>query len=232
MKASVHCIAEYHLMVRFGDEIHPELTSQIAAACELIFEELGEHLVELVPSYTSIMLELKPLHSDPDAIAEQLVQLLAGLEQQSEGRGKLIELPVYYSDETGPDLASLAELHQLTSEQVIEIHSQREYQVCAIGFAPGFAFLASVDERIATPRHATPRLSIPAGSVGIANQQSAVYPSQSPGGWQIIGNCPLPLFDLERDPMMPFELGDKVRFSPVSRDEFFDLGGSLCQHWK
>ena len=145
---------------------------------------------------------------------------------------KFIALPVYYGDEAGPDLASLAHAKGMSVEAVIHCHSQQVYTVCAIGFAPGFAFLASVDASIATPRHSEPRKWVPAGSVGIANQQTAVYPNDSPGGWQIIGNCPQALFQPDQSPMTPFQVGDKVQFVPISKDAFIAQGGQLWPQWK
>ena len=123
---------------------------------------------------------------------------------------KYIQLPTYYSLKSGPDLNRISQFTGLSFNEIITIHSQNQYQVCAIGFAPGFAFLASVDESIATPRHSQPRTKVPAGSIGIANKQTAVYPNDSSGGWNIIGNCPLPLYDPNNTTITPFEVGDIV----------------------
>ncbi|GAL06566.1 allophanate hydrolase 2 subunit 1 [Photobacterium aphoticum] len=145
----------------------------------------------------------------------------------TEASGSLIALPVYYGRDVGPDLQAVAEHAGLSVEEVIAIHSGQTYTVCAIGFAPGFAFLASVDARIAMPRQVTPRQQVPAGSVGIANQQTAVYPNASPGGWQIIGNCPVGLFSPDATPMTPFSVGDTVQFTPIDREAFLQQGGEL-----
>ena len=141
--------------------------------------------------------------------------------------GKLIELPVYYHPDVGPDLERVACNNGLTVEEVIAIHAGRDYTVCAIGFAPGFAFLADVDARIATPRHERPRAKVVTGSVGIADRQTAVYPMDTPGGWQLIGRCPVPLYDPEQIPLSPFELGDRVRFVPVERADYIERGGHV-----
>jgi KipI family sensor histidine kinase inhibitor len=136
-------------------------------------------------------------------------------------------LPVYYDVEAGADLSDLAEASGLSVDQVIEIHSSTPYRVYAIGFAPGFAYLGQVDERIARPRLATPRLRVPKGSVAIADRQTAVYPDTSPGGWNLIGRCPVEMFNPASDPIMPVSVGDRVTFEPVDRARFLALGGDL-----
>jgi KipI family sensor histidine kinase inhibitor len=112
-------------------------------------------------------------------------------------------------------------------EQVITAHCQQIYDVYAIGFAPGFAYLGEVEKQIAMPRLATPRAKTPAGSVAIADRQTAIYPFETPGGWNIIGRCPSVLFDPTATPSMPYQVGDQVQFMPVNRQEFEDLGGVL-----
>ena len=141
-----------------------------------------------------------------------------------------IEIPVYYDLEVGPDLSLIADNTRLSIAEVIELHSQRTYQVYAMGFSPGFAYLGNVDQRIATPRKATPRQKVYKGSIGIANEQTAVYPSDSPGGWQIIGRTPLSLFDYAAPELTQIKIADKVRFTPITRNEFIQLGGHLECH--
>ena len=143
------------------------------------------------------------------------------------GEGNLVTLPVYYSLESGPDLEIIAERGAISVEQVIEIHQQQEYRVYAIGFAPGFAYLGEVDERIAAPRLATPRQKVPRGAVAIADRQTAVYPAVSPGGWNLIGLCPQRMFDPAADPSMPVKVGDRIRFSAIDREQFLAQGGEL-----
>ncbi|MFB3059599.1 MAG: allophanate hydrolase subunit 1, partial [Gammaproteobacteria bacterium] len=136
-------------------------------------------------------------------------------------------LPVYYSLESGPDLEIIAKRGKISVDDVIEIHLAGEYRVYAIGFAPGFAYLGEVDERIAAPRLATPRQKVPRGAVALADRQTAVYPAQSPGGWNLIGLCPTRMFDPEQQPSMPVQVGDRIRFEAIERDEYLSLGGNL-----
>lgn len=190
---------------------------------------LGDALLELVPSYTSVLLVFDVLKTDHVEIWQRIVaaQHQLFVPEQTTTTSKVIELPCYYSQETGPDLTKVAEQHQLSIDALIKLHSAQAYQVYAIGFAPGFAYLGFTDPRINTPRLATPRPQVAAGSVAIADRQTAVYPAASPGGWHLLGNCPTPLFDLHAAPMMPFAVGDTVRFVPIERAEFLRLGGQL-----
>jgi len=189
---------------------------------------LGDALLELVPSYTSVLLIFDVLKTDHQQIAAQLRDASAMLFRPATiATGNIIELPCYYSLETGPDLVEVAAMHQLRVAELVRLHSNQPYQVYAIGFAPGFAYLGFINERLQTPRLATPRPQVAAGSVAIADRQTAVYPAASPGGWRLLGNCPTPLFDLNASPMMPFSVGDTVRFVPIERAEFLRLGGQL-----
>ena len=189
---------------------------------------LGDALLELVPSYTSVLLIFDVLKTDHQQIAAQLRDASAMLFRPATiATGNIIELPCYYSLETGPDLVEVATMHQLRVAELVRLHSNQSYQVYAIGFAPGFAYLGFINERLQTPRLATPRPQVAAGSVAIADRQTAVYPAASPGGWRLLGNCPTPLFDLNASPMMPFSVGDTVRFVPIERAEFLRLGGQL-----
>ena len=161
------------------------------------------------------------------ATAVRLRQAVSSLDGDNINSGKLVTLPVYYSEESGPDLSVIAERANISIDEVIDIHLQSEYRVYAIGFAPGFAYLGEVDERIAAPRLSTPRQKVPRGAVAIADRQTAVYPAQSPGGWNLIGLCPTRMFNPELQPSMPVQVGDRVSFRSIQRQEFLELGGEL-----
>lgn len=233
---NVQTVAETSLMLNLGHEIDVSLAPVIARITRRIQNECSG-VRELTPSYTTILIELDTSCLDMDQVSDDLIKIARDeCDFTNDGEvvsgGKLIELPVYYQSEVGPDLAAVAEYRQLSTDQVVAIHSGREYTVCAIGFAPGFAFLADVDERIVTPRHDRPRAKVRRGSIGIAGRQTAVYPADSPGGWQIIGNCPLPLFvadenDSSKVGVSIFEVGDRVRFFPIDRETFLQQGGHV-----
>ncbi|MDG1165673.1 MAG: 5-oxoprolinase subunit PxpB [Porticoccaceae bacterium] len=236
MSASKHTIAiagENALIIYFGDKLSAEIATQIAQAAEQLKTALGELLVDLVPSYGSLLVTYQPLKTDHYYVRNLIRQALQKLSTEAEhNQGATVSLPVYYSTESGPDLQSLADNAGLSIEEVIAIHQQTEYRVYAIGFAPGFAYLGEVDERIAAPRLATPRQKVPRGAVAIADRQTAVYPAQSPGGWNLIGLCPQRMFDPKAEPTMPVQVGDRVTFIGISREEFIALGGELVSDAK
>ncbi|MDE0841727.1 MAG: 5-oxoprolinase subunit PxpB [Porticoccaceae bacterium] len=223
------CIAgENSLIVYFGDAPSATISAEIAEVASDLKAQLGTLLIDSVPSYASLLLIYDHLQTDHFYIRAQIHAVLSrsqrGLTQPC---GRLLTLPVYYSAESGPDLETLAERAKLSAEQVIWLHQKTEYRVYAIGFAPGFAYLGQVDERIAAPRKTTPRLRVPAGAVAIANRQTAVYPYASPGGWNLIGRCPTTMFDPQKTPSMPVQVGDRVRFNAIDRDRYLALGGQL-----
>ena len=220
---------ENSLIVYFDDKPSPQLAGQIAQTAEWLRQTMGDRLIDLVPSYGSLLVIYQPLLTDHFQVRSLIRQALQqlGTDKQQSQTGALVSLPVYYSPESGPDLQSLADRAELSIEDVIAIHQQTEYRVYAIGFAPGFAYLGEVDERIAAPRLATPRQKVPRGAVAIADRQTAVYPAQSPGGWNLIGLCPQLMFDPSAEPSMPVQVGDRVTFRAIDREEFIALGGEL-----
>lgn len=222
------------VLVYFGNTISEDVHYLIKKFIHILESNWFDGLIEIVPSYTNVCIyydvmtihKWKPLDRSPyEKIVAHLQTLLEKEMEISEEKNRLIEIPVCYGGKYGPDLAELASLHHLSEEQVIEIHTQKDYLVYMLGFAPGFAFLGGLDERIATPRKETPRLKIPAGSVGIAGKQTGIYPFETPGGWQIIGRTPLKLFLPDQHPPTLLRAGDRVRFIPISEKEFLALEG-------
>ncbi|PLW83080.1 allophanate hydrolase [Kineobactrum sediminis] len=219
---------ESAVMLYLGEDSTPELASRVQATATAVRVALGADLVDLVPSYASLLVIYDPLRTDHMSVIKRLHGVLEAAERGvSTPGGREVILPVYYSPETGADLERLAEQSGLSVAEVIALHSDTEYRVYAIGFAPGFAYLGHVDPRIAAPRLATPRQKVPRGSVAIADRQTAVYPAESPGGWNLVGNCPQRLFDPQANPTMPVAVGDRVRFEAISRERFLALGGEL-----
>ncbi|MFK7976149.1 MAG: 5-oxoprolinase subunit PxpB [Halioglobus sp.] len=220
-------VSERGLMLYLGDSIDEKTSAQVQRATAIIEAELADAVIDLIPSYASLLILFNPLtFSHPDIVrrAKRALEKSASLTELS---STTVTLPVYYATETGPDLEALAANAGLSIEATIALHAASVYRVYAIGFAPGFAYLGEVDERLAAPRKATPRAKVPAGSVAIADRQTAVYPAASPGGWNLIGRCPVKMFDPAHAPSMPVAVGDQVRFEPISREAFLDLGGDL-----
>lgn len=224
----IEVAGENALIIYFGEQTDPATSARVQQAVSVLEVALQDVLIDMVPSYASLLVIYDLLACDHLEIRRRLQQSLTGLDQaSSSAEGQIVTLPVYYSTESGPDLQALAERAQLSVDEVIKLHSEMEYRVYAIGFAPGFAYLGEVDARIAAPRLATPRMKVPRGAVAIADRQTAVYPAVSPGGWNLIGLCPTRMFDPAATPTMPVQVGDRVRFAPIERAEFLSLGGEL-----
>ena len=225
MKARIEVVAIDCLMVRLFEVIAEANMPWMLAATRRLREGFGAALVDLVPSYTTLMVHYDLTALSPAQARELIDQALTDLQPQAQGSGQCHVLPVWYDLSVGPELALLSQRSGLSVDDVIHRHSAHEYQVFALGFAPGFAFMGLVDEILATPRLNTPRKRVAAGSVGIAERQTAAYPVVSPGGWNLIGRTPAKLFDRERDGYSLMQPGDTVRFEPVDHAEFIKLGG-------
>jgi len=215
------------LLVEFGDAISPEANRRVISLNDTILRADINGVEEFVPTYRSLLVRYDPSKTS----YEQLVFRAKDLEKASETsvnrvKGKKIIVPVVYGGRYGPDLCHVAHIHKLTEEQVIKLHSGSEYKVYMIGFVAGFPYLGEVADEIATPRLETPRLKVPAGSVGIAEKQTGIYPREAPGGWQIIGRTPLRLFDLKVKPPALLSPGDTVNFRSISGDEYKALAGT------
>jgi len=181
-------------------------------ACSIHYAAI-EGVIDLHPAYASILIEYDPLIIDMAALSARLASVIKSLPPPIDD-GALIEIPVRYGGDNGPDLAQLAKGCGLTEWEVIQLHAQPLYTVAFLGFSPGFGYLTGLPEELATPRLAVPRKSVPAGSVGIAGFQTGIYPLSTPGGWNLIGRTSLTMFDPNRDPMSLLSIGDQVRFIP------------------
>jgi KipI family sensor histidine kinase inhibitor len=210
MKPRIEVVAIDCLMVRLFDVIAEANMPWMLAATQRLRSGFGCALVDLVPSYTTLMVHYDLATLAPAEARALIDQALTDLQPQDQGGGRCHVLPVWYDLSVGPELSLLA---------------QHLYQVFALGFAPGFAFMGLVDEILATPRLSTPRKRVTAGSVGIAERQTAAYPVVSPGGWNLLGRTPATLFDRERYGYSLMQPGDTVRFEAVSHAEFVNLGG-------
>ena len=231
----IEVAGENSLIVYFSEHPSAEVSEAIARTVTNLQLALSEQLIDLIPSYASLLVIYNPILTDHYAI-RKAISACANQSGENKSRAnqstkttsqghRCVELPVFYSRESGPDLELLADNAGLSTEQVIALHQQTEYRVYAIGFAPGFAYLGEVDPKIAAPRLATPRQKVPKGAVAIADRQTAVYPAPSPGGWNLIGLCPTPMFDPNSNPSMPVRVGDTVRFTAINKEEFLQLGG-------
>ncbi|WP_419768730.1 5-oxoprolinase subunit PxpB [Arcobacter sp.] len=214
------------LVIYFGNEISEEIAQDVQKAYLSLRSLNIEGLIEIIPSYTTIYISYDIFKYDYSSLVELLKQSI-NLEYEDNSSKNIINIDVYYGQEVGLDLSDMSIKTKLPIEKIIEIHSQKLYDVYAIGFAPGFGFLASVDKQIAVPRLSSPRKSVPKGSVAIADRQTAVYPQSSPGGWNIIGRTAMELFDKSLEKLSPLSVGDKVKFNAISKEEFLAQGGII-----
>ncbi len=183
-------------------------------------EQQSLPVTDVVVGYRSVMAYFNPLDGRTGDLEHRLRAIAAGPPAGQSVAGLSLEVPVCYEGTYGPDLGDVAAFGRCTPEEAIAMHLSREYRVFVVGFLPGFAYMAAVDPRIASPRRASPRLKVPAGSVAVAAGQTGVYPAESPGGWNLIGRCPLRPYDPERAEPFLFRAGDRVRFRRIREDEY------------
>lgn len=212
------------IVIQLGDQISPAINARVRAICAYLDEYSFEGFIEYVPAFTTVTLYYEPWIINYTKLLP-LLQEMANevLEEPEVSSGAVLDIPVLYGGEWGPDLDFVASHNKISTAEVIALHTAPEYLVYMIGFAPGFPYLGGMNELISAPRKDTPRMKIAAGSVGIAGQQTGIYPIETPGGWQIIGRSPINLFDLNREVPAFLKAGDKVRFVAISEKEFKKL---------
>jgi inhibitor of KinA len=206
-------------IVEFDDRIDEAVNSRVIACAEALRARSLRGVRDIVPTYRSVAVYFDPLRTDVDGLSRCLAEeepSSAALRREAAA----IHIPVCYGGAYGPDLAAVARWSGMTESEVVDIHTAATYRVYMLGFLPGFAYMGLVDERIAAPRHATPRLRVPQGSVGVAGRQTGIYSLESPGGWQLLGKTPLKPFDLNRPNPSLFAAGDAVHFHRIDTSEF------------
>lgn len=233
LSTSVDPVAECSILIRFESPPSDKLSWVIGEISRYLSNQLGAWIMNVTPSFDSILVDYLPHRISVFEFVPYLEKLvLQAIEHMPESfETESIVLPVYYDRTVGPDLELYLNTG-LSLQEIIDAHTQQEYSVGAIGFSAGFAFLTGVEHKLQMPRKRSPRVSIPKGSVGIANDQTAVYPNSSPGGWNIIGNCPVDLFSPNEAQIIPFHIGHKVSFKAIQRDEFLELGGVISEGWQ
>ena len=219
-KLQYRVMGERALLVEMGEGIHRDVNRQVRKLFFGLDQLQSVAIKELQPGYRSLMVIYDPLKISLPALKACIEGLFLTLERFQPPEPTHLQVPVAYGGEFGPDLQSVAEYHHLSVEEVIRHHSTPAYRVYMLGFTPGYPYMGEVPQEIATPRRKTPRVRVPKGSVGIAQQQTGVYPVDSPGGWQILGRTPLTLFDPDRRPPSLLQTGDRVSFIPITHEEF------------
>lgn len=222
------------LIITFGENINIKTQEKIMVFSDYLEKSPLPGMIEYIPSFTKITILYDPFsiyqqypeknRQSPYQIFSELVySSFYKIKEHPDLSRKTVTIPVCYDKRLGPDLEYVAKYNNLSIHEVIKLHSQKEYLVYMLGFAPGFPYLGGMDNRIAAPRKKTPQLKIPAGSVGIAGEQTGIYPIETPGGWQIIGRTPLNLFEPLKQPPTLLKAGNLINFKPISYSEYCDL---------
>ena len=211
------------LSVEFGDEIDPEINLRVRRLYERFKNGRYPGVIDVGPAYCSLFIRYDPWVCSLEKLLCVIEENLAPSSGTDDEVERVVEVPVCYGGEFGPDLVEVAGFHGINAEEASALHAAPLYRVYMIGFILGFPYLGGLERRLHTPRKKSPSKAVPAGSVGIADRQSGIYPVASPGGWWIIGMTPLKVFDPERLEPFLFEAGDCVRFKPITREEFESL---------
>jgi inhibitor of KinA len=204
-------------------QITTRVHEQVRKLLQLLEAEPIEGVRNLHPAYCSLLVKFDALKWRHEALEKELRKHLGRLEKVKLPEPREVEIPVCYGGEYGPDLDEVAALHGITPEQIIKLHTSTTYLVYFLGFVPGFAYLGELPKELVTPRLPTPRKKVPVGSVGIAGNQTGVYPFETPGGWRLLGRTPLAMFRTDREGLSLLSIGDRVRFAPISRERFAEL---------
>ena len=208
------------LTVEFGNEIDPTLNGKVIAFAETVRAQTWEGVLDVVPTYRSVTIHVDPLCLDLNTLTDRLLQLPPTVSHHSTSSGTHRTIPVLYGGEWGPDLEDVAAFAKMSVAEVIRLHASVLYRVYMLGFSPGFPYLGPVPEPLTMPRLATPRTTVPAGSVGIAGKQTGIYPTSTPGGWRLIGRTPVALYRPNGSKPFLLNPGDVVRFEPIGPQEF------------
>lgn len=209
--------------VEFGNEISPVINKQIRAF-KIAIEKSGiAGIVETIPTYRSLLVQYKPEVIRFKELTGEFEGLMGSLDNIEIPPPTVIKIPVLYGGDMGPDLQTVAEHSKKTAEEVIRIHTSEEYLIYMLGFIAGFPYLGGMSKEIATPRLKSPRVKIDGGSVGIAGEQTGIYPVDSPGGWQLIGRTPLKLYDSEREKPILLESGQYIKFYSITKEEYEEI---------
>jgi inhibitor of KinA len=219
-QARIRLSGDRALLVEYGDGIDPVVNEKVRAMTALLKKNLPAGVEAVVPAYRSLSILYDPLTTTTAGLEEILHALEADFCAAQIAEPKVVPIPVCYGGEFGPDIGVVAEHTGLAEQEIVAVHASVDYPIYMIGFTPGFCYLGGLDRRLQTPRRKTPRTNLPAGSVGVAESQTGVYPVESPGGWQIIGQTPLRLFAPARKNPFLYEAGDRIRFVPVAEAEF------------
>ncbi len=207
--------SDQSLLFTFGEEITPPAHAKVVGLLRALEADPIPGVRNLHPAYCSLLVRFDPLLLDHETLESVVEEYVERVGKAPSIESRMVEIPICYGGDAGPDLDSVAEFHGMTGAEVADLHASAIYTVYFLGFVPGFAYLGGLPERIATPRHPAPRKQVPSGSLGIAGNQTGIYPCSTPGGWQVIGRTPVEIFRPDREDMSLLSIGDRVRFVPL-----------------
>ncbi|MFT8539278.1 MAG: 5-oxoprolinase subunit PxpB [Leuconostoc mesenteroides] len=226
MNSKVIFSGDTSINVVFENVVSEKISNQVLSIAKLVERQHINGLVDIIPAYREVTFVFDPLVIDIASFKYFLEKQLNKMDGEIvDKNGRHYDIPVLYNDEVGLDLLEVAKYHGLSIEEVIHLHTAQAYRIYMLGFLPGFAYLGGLDAKLHTPRKNTPRLRIPAGSIAIGGEQTGYYPVDSPGGWQIIGQTPLVMFDSNR-PEIKLHAGDRMKFYAIDKLEFQKLKGT------
>jgi len=219
-------LGDQALTIELGDKIDRNINQKCVLLAKHLYQQNLKAVKDIVPAYTTVSVIYDPFLVNTSAynfMKAEVEQVISTCNWNDEINSRKIEIPVCYHPSLAPDLEELAAAKNISVDDVIHLHSNQSYHVYMIGFLPGFPYMGTVDEKIATPRKQKPHLKVEAGSIGIAGMQTGIYPLSSPGGWNIIGQIPVIMFDVSKEQPCYLQQGDEVRFMPISLEEFHHL---------
>jgi KipI family sensor histidine kinase inhibitor len=219
-EARFYLMGDRGLLLELGDEISPQVNARVRRMALALQASSIDGVVETIPTYRSLLILYEPLILSLDQLKTALQAIEKELQELPLPEPLLTRIPAVYGGPYGPDLKNVAEYHRISTEEAIRLHCSKPYFIYMIGFMPGFPYMGELPEGLVMPRLKTPRLSVPAGSVAIAQRQTGIYSMESPGGWRIIGRTPVTLFNPDRTPPALLRMGDLVQFYPISEEEY------------
>jgi inhibitor of KinA len=234
MEHQLSPLGDHAIIIELGEEINMDTHQKVQVTASYLDDHPFEWMVEYIPAFTTITIFFDPMKVTKYSrrkilpyhfVCKQVSEILSSIKAEKKIKSRKVEIPVCYGGELGPDLETVARINNLSPEEVIQIHTSGKYLVFMIGFAPGFPYMGGMSEKIAAPRRESPRLTIPERSVGIAGNQTGVYPIETPGGWQLIGRTPLKLFRPEENPPTLLRAGDQIKFKSISYKEYTEWEG-------
>ncbi|WP_017473043.1 5-oxoprolinase subunit PxpB [Amphibacillus jilinensis] len=227
MQSRIVPLGDQGLQIQFEEKLDPEINSRVHQAADLIMSSGTQGIKEVIPAFRTLTVLYDPIDIDFQTLSYRLKPLIDDIGRVDRQTKKVVEIPVCYDKTFGLDLASISMAKKLPIDEIIRRHSQHDYLIYMLGFLPGFAYLGGLDHTIAMPRLDEPRIKIPAGSVGIAGQQTGIYPLDSPGGWRLIGATPVKLFNPTQSPHVPYQAGDYIRFKPIDRSTYENIANQV-----